>query len=161
MACVGGEMKYIHYGATAFDRKKFKKIRNAMGGFTKPMRGTGFWASPVQTTWGWKDWCDSNEPDWYEEKKSFIFTLKEDAKVLHLYSIDDALDLPRRPTYFNALWIVPDFEKAAKFWDAIELHLSQEVKDRGTEGLYFGFYGWDCDSILIMNPEIIVMDKEL
>ena len=42
-----------------------------------------------------------------------------------------------------------------KKYDAIELHLSDEVTDDYLESLYFKLYGWDCDSILIMNPDII------
>ena len=46
-------------------------------------------------------------------------------------------------------------------YDAIELHLSEEVVDDYLESLYFKLYGWDCDSILIMNKDIIKAKHEL
>ena len=47
--------------------------------------------------------------------------------------------------------VVPDFEKMVEDGvDAIKLNLS-----KGDYELYYEFYGWDCDSILIMNPDII------
>ena len=46
-----------------------------------------------------------------------------------------------------------DFESLSKSYDAIELHLSDSE-----DNLYMMLYGWDCDSILIMNPDVIVCD---
>ena len=44
----------------------------------------------------------------------------------------------------------PDFEKLVSDGvDAIEFFISDDNK------LYWDLYGWDCDSILIMNPNII------
>ena len=40
-----------------------------------------------------------------------------------------------------------DFEKLSKDYDAIE------VIDIGK--FYWALYGWDCNSILIMNPDIV------
>ena len=42
-----------------------------------------------------------------------------------------------------------DFEKLSKEYDAIEVFISKD------EQLYWDLYGWDCDSILIMNSDII------
>ena len=50
----------------------------------------------------------------------------------------------------------PDFEQmVTDGWDAIELHLSDTDISWGNDSLHFRLYGWDCDSILIMNPKII------
>ena len=51
------------------------------------------------------------------------------------------------------VWTTLDFEKLAQEYDAIEVLIS------GDPGLYYELYGWDCDSILIMNPEIIIEEK--
>ena len=37
--------------------------------------------------------------------------------------------------------------------DAVEFNLSKDYE------LYWALYGWDCDSILILNPEIIIPSK--
>ena len=47
-----------------------------------------------------------------------------------------------------------DFEKLSKEYDAIEVNIS-ECRD-----LYYSLYGWDCDSIVIMNPDIIEEIKQ-
>lgn len=52
---------------------------------------------------------------------------------------------------------MPDFEKAYYLGiDAIELHLSEDESPDGMNGLYWLLYGWDCDSILILNPKIVI-----
>ena len=42
-----------------------------------------------------------------------------------------------------------DFEAIALKYDAIEVNISNDWK------LYDALYGWDCDSILVMNKKII------
>lgn len=146
--------KYIHYNATCFDPSKFDVIKNKEYGCVKPTGG--FWASPVDTEWGWKQWCESEQ--FYTErlKKSFTFKLRDDARVCHLKSVCDLEKLPRIEKFDLASWYCIDFEKSMEEWDAIQIHLSDEIKDRYDSGLYYALYGWDCDSILIMNPDIIV-----
>lgn len=31
-----------------------------------------------------------------------------------------------------------------------------EYKDKKADDMYFGLYGWDCDSIVILNPSVVV-----
>jgi len=152
--------EYIHYGTSSFDIAKFKPIQNTERGYTKPRHGTGFWASPVDAKWGWKDWCESKDFRECKKENSFVFTLDPSARVKHLYSVDDVYELPGLETAISSTWYVPDYEKLAKQYDAIEIHISDEVRDRWTEGLYYVLYGWDCDSILIMNPYIIKEVKD-
>lgn len=53
------------------------------------------------------------------------------------------------------LWKALDFETLESSGvDAVEVNLSAD------RNLYYELYGWDCDSILIINPEIIVPIKE-
>ena len=152
--------KYIHYGCTKFIREYFNPIRNA--NFIKP--NGGFWASPVDAGLSWKDWCDNTENRSWLNGGSFTFTLTEDAKVYHLYSVHDLLKLPENRNGFlsklsDSNYFI-DFEACYRSGiDAIELHLSDE-KDKPEgfiNGLYWKLYGWDVDSILILNPDIIVM----
>lgn len=146
-------MEYIHYGNTKFDPDLFRPIRNE---FVKPLGG--MWASPVEAGYGWKDWNESSQCRECDEANSFRFTLKDGANVVHIYSVDDLKKLPQSKK--QRMWssYMLDFEKMLEQGvDAIELHLSEEKEHGPTDGLYFALYGWDCDSILIMNKDIIQM----
>ena len=159
--------KYIHYGSDRFVKELFNKVKNTPY-LTKPIGG--FWASPVDSTRNWIDFAKSNNIykniDGYYDI-SFEFKISDDAKVLHLYSIDDLDNLPRYECeenkrvakYNNEIWL--DFEKLSEEYDAIELHLSEEKRtsDEFWQDLYHKLYSWDCDSILIMNPDIIIEES--
>ena len=147
--------KYIHYGHKKFERFIFCSIQNREW-CTKPHGG--LWASPVDAKFGWSGWCAREEFRECNEDNSFTFTLREGANVLHIRSIKDLDDLPQIDDAFPT-WCELDFEKLLESGvDAIELHLSEEDVSNLTvcEGLYWSLYGWDCDSILIMNPDVIV-----
>lgn len=57
--------QFIHYGHTKFNIKKFDNIKNKYG--NKP--DGGLWLSPVNSKWGWKDWCESERFKECNEKK--------------------------------------------------------------------------------------------
>lgn len=152
--------KYIHYGHKEFIPELFTPIEN-QGFITKP--SGGFWASPVDALRGWKQWNESEHFQECNEDNSFTFTLREGSNVTHLRSVKDMDSLPKIESeiFKFSSWICLDFEEMVKNGiDAIELHLSEEdfsaYKSFG-DGLYYKLYGWDCDSILIMNPDIIIM----
>lgn len=140
--------KYIHYGNTTFEPERFSEIKNRKY-FTKP--DGGFWASPVDAEYGWKDWTEDEKFTECREDNSFVFTLKDDTNVLHIHSCNGLNKLPGH--YEKILGgVYFDFEKMkADGIDAVELHLSDD------RGLYWALYGWDCDSILIMNKDVIEM----
>jgi hypothetical protein len=144
-------MQYIHYGHTSFDRDKFDKPRNRRV-FTKPEGG--FWASPVDAKFGWKQWCEEENFRDCRKDNSFTFTLSETAKVITIRTVEEAKELPRVKDEFSPdSWITPDFEKlVADGWDAVELVLSSDWR------LYNFLYGWDCDSIVILNPDVMILD---
>lgn len=137
--------KYIHYGADSFNPEKFEPIVNSFR-FSKP--NGGFWASRIDAKYGWRDWCEDNEFNLDRLDRSFTFTLKEGSRVYEIRSVADAFKLPfNSPSKFFAYI---DFEKCLEEGiDAIE------VTD--IDFVYETLYGWDCDSILILNPEIIVV----
>lgn len=146
--------KYIHYGSSTFQPDKFQPIYNQKWAATKPIGG--IWASPVDAGWGWKQWCISENFFVDKLNTSFEFYLDDNARVCHIKSADDLKKLPKWQGLFKSSGYCIDFEKAMKEYDAIELHLSDEIKDDYLDSLYFALYGWDCDSILIMNPDIII-----
>ena len=154
--------KYIHYGNNKYIKEMFRPIRNH-GFLTKPTGG--LWASPLFAELGWKDWCIRENFCVYSLEKYFTFTLSESANVYHIYKVADLYALPIQTNKSSRVMLeylyCIDFEKCIELgYDAIELHLSEEDVT-GVDfmnRLYFQLYGWDCDSILIMNPEVIVCE---
>lgn len=153
--------RYITFGLGEFDINKFKKPANLRLG-NKPFGG--LWCSPVDSDCGWKDWCIANE--FLKEEggldSHFTFTLKPEARIKELNYTDDLEDLPLLENPYDYFSI--DFEKLLEEYDALELTdtgLSQlAMLNMHTCGHFElpPFYGWDCESTLILNPHVILID---
>ena len=167
--------QYIHYGSSNFKSSCFEQINN------HPFRNKpigGLWASPIgDNVYSWDDWCRSN--DWNIDRlnESFIFELKDGSKVLRINSRQDVYDLPKsflttrntldRHTYFKQYKTFREFSEACDS-DAVSVYLDFEtILDAGYDAieysvaeLYFEFYGWDCDCILVLNPDSVVPIKK-
>lgn len=138
---------YIHYGSKGFDKKLFTKIKNRPY-WVKPFGG--LWASDINAKYGWVDW--NKDEDFVEcnLNNSFMFKLKNPEKILTIDSEKKLLELPRIESIYDFGNICLDFEKLSEEYDAIEVLISNG------EGLYRALYGWDCDSLLVLNPESII-----
>lgn len=139
---------YIHYGHTTFDKNIFHPIHNI------PMRNKptgGVWASRIDAVFGWRE---LNEYEFYKDcdkEISFQFTLKSNANIIELHSSNDVDQLLQITTSKDHNSGYLDFEAISSGGiDAIEYFLSDD------DDLYYKLRGWECDSILIMNHEIIV-----
>lgn len=144
-------MEYIHYGHKSFDRNKFDSIKNRPE-LPKPFGG--IWACRTDADLSWKNWCEDTEFG-ANLKDNFIFTLSKNARILVISDSKDLEKLPTIGTYTREIYCCLDFEKLAEEYDAIEIYAGSN------RDLYFKFYGWDCDSILIMNPDIIEIGKKI
>lgn len=142
-------IEYIHYGDKKFNKKKFEEIKNIM--FVKPLGG--LWASRVDSEYGWKSWCESQNfhPEKYRENNYFKFKLRENAKVLTIANREQLEKIIKQNLSedYKALFVALNFEELAKQYDAIEVLISEDNR------LYWDLYGWDCDSILVMNKDVI------
>lgn len=139
---------YVHYGDKNFDKNKFDEIKNRM--FVKPFGG--LWASRMTATFCWKKWCESQRfrLDKYNENNCFEFKLKENAKVLVITESEQLKNLPQQNIEgLSNIFVCLDFEKLAEQYDAIEVLISEDYR------LDDDLYGWDCDSILIMNKDVV------
>lgn len=146
-------MKFIHYGHEKFNKDKFQPVENRLDA-SKPKGG--LWASRVDSPNGWKDWCESNEFGTEKLNTSFMFTLKDDAKVLRITNTKQLEQLPKmkNPLPIPTMWSMIDYEALATEYDALELLISEDHE------LYFSLYGWDCDSIVIMNKDVIIQEND-
>lgn len=151
--------KYIHWGCSRFEPKAFVPVTN-FEVMNKPIGG--LWASPADAKYSWFKWSMNN--DFYTDrlKTSFEFELSPDARILEL-TRDNVWELPMVKD--AGLWCIPrdrdkyfgmvmgiDFEALAREWDVLECSLTEYPE------LYWSLYGWDCDCILVLNPEVIVWE---
>lgn len=145
-------MKYIHYGSNKFDINKFDEIKND---FPFKPKG-GLWASRYSSYNGWLDFCLLKRYETEELKKSFIFSLDKSARILTIDSIRKLDKIIDNYSFVCDLGFLRlDFEKISKDYDAVEVLISKESK------LYDRMYGWDCDSIVILNPKVIIEDRNI
>ena len=139
---------YIHYGCNAFDINKFTTPQNRKF-FNKPFGG--LWASRIDAEYGWKQWCEKE--DFYEcsENNSFLFTISDNANILYINCVNDVDKLPNQKIDLSLTCIktVDLKQLVANGIDAIEFNVSNDWN------LYMALYGWDCDSTLILNPNVI------
>ena len=146
---------YIHYGSDKFEKELFMSIVNR-NMINKPFGG--LWASDIKADQPWEKWCIDNDFRIDKLDKNFKFTLDDSANIVEWTAKADLKQVPTQdlsgylPEYlFDTMGVVPDFEKMVEDGvDAIKLNLS-----KGDYELYYELYGWGCDNILIMNPDII------
>ncbi len=145
-------MQYIHYGDDDFDINKFIPISNRSEA-TKPFGG--FWGSRKNADFSWKEWCTEIDLKSKDLTKKIQFSLSNGAKILVINNIKLLDKLPQNEEnhIVNKLFVTLDFEKLSKQYDAIEVLISED------ERLYELLYGWDCDSILVMNPNVIITEN--
>lgn len=140
------DMILIHYGATEYKPELFVPIKNEP--WVKPVGG--LWTSPVNSEYGWKDWCEAEEFADCKEEDSFCVKLKEGARVLIIDSLASTDSLPK----ITRKWgVYLDFETLTRSCDAIWLTTEGQWATRLTRP--FNLYGWDCESVLIMNPDSV------
>lgn len=154
-------MRLIHYGHERWQPKLFKPIVNRPS-FVKPCGG--LWASPVDAEFGWIDWCKVE--DFHPERLavSFEFELAPSANV---FVVDSMTDLQRFPHQLERLgqylYQYPDFEKARNTGiDAVYLTDKGQCETRFGGYLenekHMDLYGWDCESVLVLRPQVVVFD---
>lgn len=154
---------FIHYGHDKFEIEKFIPVCNITFR-NKPLGG--LWASPtIDKDVSWEDWCRDNEFRLELLEKSFKFKIRKDSNVLVVKSTSDVESLPRIKEYNSPLGIKPimnediDFEEIAKHYDAMMVYMYRnEDENCWLNSIYQQLYGWDVDTLLVFNPEIIELE---
>lgn len=139
---------FIHYGHNKFSDYLWEEVQNVK--FCKPYGG--LWASDINAKFGWKDWNKEEQYMKCDENNSFKFKLKSKSKIYSVNSLEDLNKLPLDTTISQEIHKISyclDFEKIKQTYDAIEVNISNDNR------LYWRLYGWDCDSILILNKKCI------
>lgn len=151
---------YIHYGDSDFRPEMMRGKKHNNPYRNKP--DNALWASRKDAEWGWKDWCESEDFRLERFKTWFEFTLKPEAKIFYIDSIEKERSLPvqeyddpdSREIYLLIDHLIGqrnyDFDKLVEMgYDAVEVDISK------CPALYSEMYTWDCDSIAILNPDVV------
>lgn len=154
---------FIHYGSSEYDEDRFCEICNEYIPHNKPELDTGLWASPLDSDYSWKDLTTEDELmrlD-FDKDNYFVFKLKDNARIIKITSLDDLSKLSKykidNPYLNKTDNISIDFEKMKEDYDAIIVYLYRDTskKCRPGNNLHISFCGWDCDSILVLNKEVV------
>jgi len=141
---------YRHYGSSVFNISKFEPVGNAFGiTFMNKPHG-GLWASPVDSHNNWHDWCLSESFNTKSLDEYFDFTLKHSSKVLSINTISDLNKITDHIeiTYDFGIKVRVDFESLVRAGcDAVYVEYNY--------GTSQAFYGWDVDTLLVLNPDCI------
>jgi len=152
------ERVYIHYNSDTYDQDRLRRAmvnKHKNSRYDKPK---GLWASPENSEWGWKDWCEGEEFHVEKLDKNFRFKLSPDAKVLRLNRIEEA---DRYITWIDNRNIELNLPLIYNHFDAMEVSYSSDYRfgsvwlDDSREVLNL-FNSWDVDSICIWNPSVIM-----
>ena len=142
-------MELIHYGCKKINPRKFTPIKNRK--WCKPYGG--FWSSPVNSKYGWKDFCETDMTSGIP--KLFVkFKINKYARILKidtLYDLEKVVSKYRIKSY-SCLGDLINYEQLSKDYDAIWLTDEGQCSTRLSEP---NLYGWDVETVFIMNPKII------
>lgn len=143
-----------HYTDEEFFILQRLKVKN---GWVKP--NGGLWVSPVESVYGWKEWCADEDYPLSPYRIIMELSLERNLLVDEYADLDKITWVRQGPHFYQ---IFPDFEKMAEQYDTIWLTRKGEIETRLLGGadlenkLYgAGLYGWDCESILVMNERAV------
>ena len=142
----------IHYGANKYDPSLFRPIKN--DGWAKPIGG--LWASPLKSHCGWREWCKEENFRLSSFSEYFTLSLKDYARVLVIDDFESLLPLPAIDGHSD--YKIVDFESITSQYDAIWLTPNGEEQTRFSRPVRL--YGWDCESVLILNPDCFNIIEE-
>jgi hypothetical protein len=137
-------MKFRTYGCgSKFEIEKFKIPKNNSY-FVKPYGG--LWASPVNSEFGWIDWCKAE--NFREDKLNEYFEF-EITNWNNIIIIDNEKDMLNK-----LIWINTDSINFEILYNnnihGIYLTENGQYETRLTYP--YNLYGWDCECMLILNP---------
>lgn len=111
-------------------------------GKSKPYPGTGLWASPANSAIGYRAWAEKELPTMPEY--GFSFSLAPGSQVLDITSVRD-LDSSFIRTLGSSSTI--DWLTIENEYDAVFVH-GPALRDSL-------FWGWDFESLLVLDPNCI------
>jgi len=146
-------MKAVHYTKPFFSLRpvEIKNGRWHVADLNKP-RG-GLWCSPLDSDYGWRNWCQNNGFVDAEHDQRVIF----DVDMSNFVVIDSAEDMKTRLPWIlfvDGYSMAIDFEKIVH--EGVDgIHLTKNGYAEAEFAYPESLYGWDCETILILNDRCI------
>jgi len=146
-------MKAVHYTKPFFSLRPIE-IKNGGRRYAELIKPVGgLWCSPLDSDYGWWDWCHGRGSFDIEHDQRVIF----DVDMSNFVVIDSVEDMRKRLTWFlfrDGHSMAIDFEKMVH--EGVDgIHLTENGLEE-TEFTYpESLYGWDCETILILNDRCI------
>lgn len=163
------DITWINYGISEISAEKFRKVTNTneVGRYIPGKPVGGLWASPVDSEWGWKDFCECENFRTETLDKSVKFKLKENSKIYTINSFNDLEKLYQKYPNHKLEHIenvrLINFEgMIADGYDGIYLTLPGllDCKDKDGLGLMYFIEGWDVESVVVFNFESMIPEEK-
>lgn len=147
---------FISYGTDKYDPTRIKpiKVDSEWGKIHNKPHG-GLWASPVDTSFSWGDFCDREAFNLKSLNKHFIFKLKPKSKICIIDNIDDLISYSVFDDYVGKYTL--DIKKIVEEFDGLYATDNAVVKLRYIDWKkrLNSLNYWDIESICIWNPDIV------
>ena len=151
---------FITNGISSISKERFMDIKNI---HNKPIGG--LWASEYKEDSelysDWIEWCCSQMTSMIN-KDSVVFSLKDDANILIIDSLDDYLKIRDKYTFTKTFMDETDyhldFEILSKEYDGVFLTNNGVRECCGAELMFTVgrcLFGWDVSSLLLFNLDCI------
>lgn len=141
-------MLCIHYGSKKFRPERWHDISDAKRYSTKP--GGGLWSSPVDSKYGWREWCHAESFAKCDKRNSFTFEVS--GRILTIDASQDTAKMPWKELV-KGFW-VPLFEPLIT-QGYCAVHLTGKGQEETRYGNQYSLYGWDCESVLVLQRDAI------
>jgi hypothetical protein len=145
--------RFIHYGCDVYKPREFKEIQNSTWFETKPEGG--LWVCPIDSEFSWQMWSSREEVMVYKLDTCFTLQLKCNAKVYIIRDLDSLKDIVTIDEDKN---IRTNYEQLALKYDLVWLTNEGRLNTRQT---FPGTFGWDCESLIILNKNCFITVKEI
>lgn len=144
-----------------FDLSKVKTFFGIPSIRNKP--NNAFWGSPIDTEYGWKEWCEREdfEVGSYDWDNPIKWKLKDGSKVYRIYYTDVLSEETSGLTKY--LVENPLFKSSGIFGKCLDFELMLEdgivavelmdgwIGHRFENFIEASFYTWDCESIVVLD----------
>lgn len=122
---------------------------------------TGFWGSPVDAAFGWKEWCENEEYGDYDFENPIKWKLKE-GKIFQVDWDDLETDEFNRYLIYTKDIFTPNLDFITMHNDeiiAVELlNASIGHSFLRLDRTELMFNSWDCESIVVLDKDCIVFE---